>query len=186
MFVITDGCKYLRQDTTGKYVLDDKKKADHWKQYQAAENVIKSSLDKILRGRCRVEKYDGACKDEDIPDTQRKVLDSVKNLLLDLKDEQKKLFDMLGNKDQEIEDVLHYIEFNNLSASDGYCAYKMIQIRRLQRREIKNDLAVLHSATNHLQKYISEGFPSEIEKLNNRTYAPRQLPALFKGGSQNV
>lgn len=72
------------------------------------------------------------------------------------------------------------IEFCNLNAAQGYKAYKMIKERRIKRRSIKNELAVLDIILN---KKIGESVSNEIiqavEKLDRRTYEPRVLKELY-------
>ncbi len=75
---------------------------------------------------------------------------------------------------------MHYIEFTNLNAAQGYKAYKILKDRRVKRRSIKNELQVLGII---LGKKISETATDEIMKciegLDNRQYAPRVLQELF-------
>lgn len=86
----------------------------------------------------------------------------------------------LSNIDKEICDLLHYIEFCNLNAAQGYKVYKMLKERRIIRRSIKNELNVLNII---LSKKISETATDEINKcvagMDKRTYEPRVLKELF-------
>lgn len=62
----------------------------------------------------------------------------------------------------------------------GYKAYKLIKDRRIKRRTIKNELAVLDII---LEKKIGESVADEImkeiSKMDNRSYRPRKLDELF-------
>lgn len=91
-----------------------------------------------------------------------------------------KLTDQLSTVDKEICDILHYIEFCNLNAAQGYKVYKMIKERRIRRRSIKNELQVLDII---LGKKISETATDEIEKavagMDKRKYEPRVMSELF-------
>lgn len=91
-----------------------------------------------------------------------------------------KLTDQLSTVDKEICDILHYIEFCNLNAAQGYKAYKMLKERRIKRRSIKNELQVLDII---LGKKISETATDEIEKaisgMDKRRYEPRVMKELF-------
>lgn len=82
--------------------------------------------------------------------------------------------------DKEICDILHYIEFCNLNAAQGYKAYKMLKERRIKRRSIKNELQVVDII---LGKKISETATDEIEKaisgMDKRKYEPRVMTELF-------
>ena len=82
--------------------------------------------------------------------------------------------------DKELCDILHYIEFCNLNAAQGWKASKMIKERRIKRRSIKNELNVIDII---LGKRISETMVDEINKavqgMDKRTYEPRVLNELF-------
>lgn len=90
------------------------------------------------------------------------------------------LTDKLSTVDKEICDILHYIEFCNLNAAQGYKAYKMLKERRIKRRSIKNELQVVDII---LGKKISETATDEIEKaisgMDKRKYEPRVMTELF-------
>ena len=86
----------------------------------------------------------------------------------------------LSTVDKELSDIYHYIELRNLNAAQGYKIYKMIRDRRIKRRAIKNELAVLSII---LGKKISDTTMDEIRKniegMDNRKYEPRVLSQLF-------
>lgn len=197
-YVITDGTRWIMKDRNGNYVPTSFESfADIFSKKQA-ENIYKSSLTKALRGVFHVEKTSEEVPaqvkpvtDKEIKDTEKvfvseniqRWLDKISDLnglASDALHRKEKLNQQLSNIDKEICDVLHYIEFCNLNAAQGYKAYKMIKERRIIRRSIKNELNVLNII---LSKKISETATDEINKcvagMDKRTYEPRVLKELF-------
>lgn len=91
----------------------------------------------------------------------------------------------LSKLDRSLADVYHYMENNNLNASDGYKIYKKAQTLLQQRRNCKDKIRVIdtlnHSGIN------SERFGSIIDVLDIvtspvREYEPRELTELFDEG----
>lgn len=197
-YVITDGTRWIMRDRKGKFVPTScGAMADVYSKKQA-ECILNNSLTKALRNVFHVEKYDTEVSKEVKPVTEKDIdetekvmvseniqhwlnkvsdLNGLANEALNRKDE---LVQSLSNIDKELCDVLHYIEFYNLNAAQGYKAYKMIKERRIIRRNIKNELNVLNII---LSKKISETATDEINKcvagMDKRTYEPRVLKELF-------
>ena len=71
--------------------------------------------------------------------------------------------------------MLHYIEFNNLNACQGYKIYNLLHEIMKDRRAAKDKIEYLHNIMNNLDSATS---PSE----QSRTYKPRALPTLFTNG----
>lgn len=82
---------------------------------------------------------------------------------------------------KEMNDVEHYIEFNVLSASEGYCAYKMLHDIRVKRRNIKDEITKIN---NVLELFNSNADYSKIKKnisvVDEQVYTPRVRFELFK------
>ena len=219
-YVITDGTRWIMKDRKGKYVPTSFiTLADLYTKKQA-DAICNNSLSKALRGIFHVEKVNDVIPkqikpvtEKDIDETEKVMvseniqhwlnkvsdLNGLANEALNRKDE---LVQSLSNIDKELCDVLHYIEFcnlnaaqgykaykmikerriirRNLNAAQGYKAYKMIKERRIIRRNIKNELNVLNII---LSKKISETATDEINKcvagMDKRTYEPRVLKELF-------
>lgn len=197
-YVITDGTRWIMKDRKGKYVPTSFiTLADLYTKKQA-DAICNNSLSKALRGIFHVEKVNDVIPkqikpvtEKDIDETEKVMvseniqhwlnkvsdLNGLANEALNRKDE---LVQSLSNIDKELCDVLHYIEFCNLNAAQGYKAYKMIKERRIIRRSIKNELNVLNII---LSKKISETATDEINKcvagMDKRTYEPRVLKELF-------
>lgn len=107
-------------------------------------------------------------------------ISDLNGLAKDASHRKEELLGELSKVDKELSDINHYIEFVNLNAAQGYKAYKLIKERRIKRRSIKNELAVLEII---LGKKISESITDEINKsvegLDERMYEPRVLKELF-------
>ena len=94
-----------------------------------------------------------------------------------LKKEQKRI-------ERAICDIQHYIELGNLGASDGYKAYKLLQSYLLQRREMKDKIALLEAFGNAINSSGLAEAKKAAESLVTRTYRPRELPDLFERYTQ--
>ena len=178
-YVITDGTRWIMKDRKGKYIPTSCETfADVYSKKQA-NSILQNSLSKALKACFYVEKTDKPpalvkqITQEETQENTEKVsiaeniqywVDKVSGFnglaseALHRKDE---LVDKLSIVDKEICDILHYIEFCNLNAAQGYKAYKMLKERRIKRRSIKNELNVLSII---LSKKISETATDEIEK----------------------
>lgn len=104
------------------------------------------------------------------------LLDSVsilkenkKGCLTDLKSK-------LSDIDQEISDLEHYIEFNQLNACDAYKAYYMLHENLQKRRKIKDSII---AAQTLYESCDIDTLSSCNDHLHNRTYTPRKLTSLF-------
>lgn len=103
----------------------------------------------------------------------------VVQYLKSLNQKQSSLSIKLNKLERETQDVLHYIEFNNLNASQGFKIYKLLHEIRNERRQVKDEL-------NQVDAILSQtNIPQLIKNLpviNNRKYIPRELPDLFETG----
>jgi hypothetical protein len=96
---------------------------------------------------------------------------------------QNNLNQMLSDVDKEICDIMHYLEFSELSDSDMLKASRMLQERRRKRREIKDEMdktALMRST------FLDGAFGIKVqqslevmEKMKERQYTPRKLSELF-------
>ena len=85
--------------------------------------------------------------------------------------------------DQETLDVLHKIEFCNVSASDGYKLYKQLQEIRIRRRNAKDHLEiaslVLSTGLLASMKTLDSEIKAVETNMADRKYKPRVLVGLF-------
>lgn len=126
----------------------------------------------------------------DIPtvtDTIKKEVDyyeDIKNLNLKIEHLKVSLTELENQQkiiDLKINDYQHYIEFNKLSASLGYCAYSEFRNLLIERRNIKNEIArinvFLKSFNNDIDFCSME---NKLQQIDNQRYSPRILFDLFK------
>lgn len=197
-YVITDGNRWIMRDRKGCYVPTACEALADIYGNKEANSVYNNNLSKALKSCFRVQKYDKPpelIKQMTHEETQEKIekvaiaeniqywiekVNGLNGLASEALHRKDKLVDQLSTVDKEICDILHYIEFCNLNAAQGYKAYKMIKERRIRRRSIKNELQVLDTI---LGKKISETATDEIEKvisgMDNRKYEPRVMRELF-------
>lgn len=83
--------------------------------------------------------------------------------------------------DKEIVDIQHYIELFELNEGDGYKAYKMLQARLKERREVKNEIFIVGPILSmNMKMQNPENIIKSIKGLDNRKYDPRILKELFQ------
>ena len=197
-YVITDGTRWIMKDRNGNYVPTSFESfADIFSKKQA-ENIYKSSLTKALRGDFHVEKTSEEVPaqvkpvtDKDIEETGKVMVSEdikywldkatdMSNIANEAINRKRKLCQELSLVDKELCDILHYIEFCNLNAAQGYKAYKMVKERRILRRKIKDEISILDSI---LDQKVSQTAKNTIQKIaenmDKRTYEPRVLKELF-------
>ena len=76
--------------------------------------------------------------------------------------ELKSLYEELSEKDLEQQDLLHYIESNELNGA-GYAKIgKALKIVRKERRVIKNDIEKLEEVKRFVQKYNNKLITGDI------------------------
>ena len=90
---------------------------------------------------------------------------------------------------EELQDLEHYIEFTNLSASQGYKIAKEIKDVRMKRRELKNELEYLEIIEKRMKNalrhqdgisQVADGINRTTERISTRTYTPRVRKDLFE------
>ena len=114
-------------------------------------------------------------------------LEDVLSFISQLQQYKSNLTYMHSEVEKEICDLMHYIEFNNLDAANGYKIYKMLRECRLRRRLIKNEDIKVSAAIQALggltlQEKLKESL-GRLKGLENRTYSPRILYELFDEAS---
>ena len=197
-YVITDGYRWITKNRNGKYVPTTCEALADTFGNKEANSVYNNNLSKALKSCFHVEKIDKPPElvkqitQEETQENTEKVsiaeniqywVDKVKGLnglASEAVHRKNELTDQLSTVDKETCDILHYIEFCNLNAAQGYKAYKMLKERRIRRRSIKNELQVLDII---LGKKISETATDEIQKavegMDKRKYEPRVMEELF-------
>lgn len=96
---------------------------------------------------------------------------------------QTKLHGMQSDVDQEISDIMHYLEFNNPGADKMLIASQMLQERRRKRREITDEIERTNLICDafldgNFETKIQQAF-NRMERMKSRQYTPRKLTDLF-------
>jgi len=114
-------------------------------------------------------------------------LEDLISFCSDLKQYEKNLDKSISEADKESQDILHYIEFNNLNAAEGYKMYKMLRESRLRRRTIKNEREIMCYLMGVL---ADEGLIQKLKKCvqqikssQEKHYTPKVLLGLFEDAS---
>lgn len=101
-----------------------------------------------------------------------------------MSDYQNNLNQMLSDVDREICDLMHYLEFKDLSDSNLLKVGRMLQDCRRRRREIKNEMDRTESMR---AAFLDDNFGNKVrqslttlKKMNERQYSPRKLNDLFE------
>lgn len=197
-YIFVDGDIYLGMNKNNYIPVKDKEDAKRFPSEKNAMAMLQSCVPKILR-----KNYNW--KTEEVEDTEdiKDMCDSTTNVnaqythvdIDDLKSTinnlSSKLSTLQGNKewlleeesnlDKQISDILHFIEFNSFSASEGYKLCKALKELRLKRREVKNELELINIINMHNCTHIANGNTNKaISGIENKKYAPRVLTELFE------
>lgn len=78
------------------------------------------------------------------------------------------------------EDILHKIEFGNVTGIMAVRLCKQLKEIRQKRREIKDNIAFLQTIITNGAKNLSVNVDKYYQNLETRTYTPRVLTELFK------
>lgn len=184
-YVITNGTLYI--GNKGETCKQDK--ARIFTDKKTADNFFKSSISKVLKNlNFQVEEtnldlpsayINTQYCEIDINELQSDINDLSSKLKL-LKGNKEWLLDMQSEVDKEISDIMHFIEFYNFSASDGYKLCKALKDLRLRRRKIKNELELINIVNTQSLNNVASGQTNKaINGLDDKKYAPRVLQELF-------
>ena len=125
-----------------------------------------------------------------------KTLQEITNTLNELDTYYDGLANELSVTDLKIQDLLHYIENNNISILWAYKYIVELKKLRLERRRIKNDMFILSKYNEHKNKIISSSnrqfLMSEVYKAEkqldtpykNRQYKDEEIEEILKKSSK--
>lgn len=194
-YVITNGTVFI--DGHGNTVKQNEARV--FDNKTKAQNFLKSSVSKCLKnlGFKVVETEMEESTNENIKTNSQYIevnVDDLKNSINDLSSKLSTLngnkdwlLEMQSNVDKEISDIMHYIEFNNFSACDGYKLCKALKELRLKRRKIKNELELINILNTQSLKQLALGKTNlAISGLDNKQYEPRILQELFQNKDVDV
>ena len=186
-YIIQCGEGYIaRTNNSSPYVTTDKVKALVIDTETKANNIM-STLPKSMRSKGTqliFEDESELVNNQYIPVN----LENVKSLICDLSDQFKTmkgnkewLQDMHSRVDQEISDILHYIEFFSFNACEGYKLAKELKELRLKRRDIKNQLEAINIISQHTCNMLTDGKTNKaLSSIESKQYTPRVLKELFE------
>lgn len=108
----------------------------------------------------------------------------VMSYISDFRDaHQKELSEKLHVVEGEITDLIHYIEFKDLSDDEMILVATKLKERQCYRRQVKNVMRITSTMKDaFLDSTFADGVDEclyEVEKIKNLKYAPRQLYDLF-------
>lgn len=182
---------YLGQDCFGGYTLTtDINRACVFKNADKANNFMKAKP-KVAKGKsyqiCEASEShiggDNSKSYEYLPvdfNETTELLNSLEGKLYALNNNVDYWNGELSRVDKKICDLMHYIEFNNFSACDGYKLAKALKECRQERRVIKNKLEYTSIIKASSCKMIAQGKTLDsIRGLENKSYTPRVLKELF-------
>lgn len=169
--------KKITAENLVKSNLNSKKKRQHNYTYSSVEDLgytINSKTDTLSVNKTGVEINDFKSLDN--------ILSGIKEIEDYANNAQKKLEELLrnlSNIDKACTDLDHYMELNNLSASEGWKAYKQKQKLLKVRRNIKNKIFAYQKIVDPLKTYMNGNIYKSIEGLKNQKYSPRIMTGLF-------
>ena len=108
----------------------------------------------------RDTEYDGKANDWLLlAEQQLRFFSDIKQYMVNLKIVQQ-------NLENEIEDILDYIELKNCNASQGYKVYKMLRERRQQRKQVITELKQLEALTESFDcEQMRRAYQGSISKM---------------------
>lgn len=195
-----DDISYLSYDGNSYGLSTNKGNACLFNTQKAASNTIKSGLPALLKhykNTAIVEQvviiedeiHDSSVETRQLLETKyenvnivdlSKLVNEIEDKFAQIRENKDYLNQSLSLVDQEISDIVHYIEFNKFSACEGYKLAKMLQECRLRRREIKNQLKIVEVASTHSVASLFKGTTSQaLDNIQNQQYRPRVLNNLF-------
>lgn len=184
----SDGKYIARKNLSDFYAVSDIRKAEKFEDFKKATNVRKSLPKTVLdRDSYYVKTLDAdIVKSVDVrwASNTAKEIESIRNAASLLSNKVSKIKETedychtrLGEIKLELVDLNHYLEFNPISASDGYQKAKMIQDRLRERRELKDKLMEIDILRN---LNIDESIVERFDGIPDRIYKPRRMPELFQ------
>lgn len=197
-YVITDGESYISINLCS--ITKNFYNAKIFDKLNTANNVFKSSIAKSFKhmgfrveevgmnvnntenannSSTSNEKINSSYTEVDVDDLKESI-NELSEKFTTLKGNKEWLLDEESNIDKQISDILHYIEFYNFSASNGYKLCKALKELRLRRRDIKNKIELINIISTHTCNSIANGNTNKaIDNLSKKQYTPRVLNDLF-------
>ena len=188
-FIKCDNGYVGRKENKGSYyIVADKTYALSFDKEKSAKNVMENAMPKGIHGKRLLVVSDEL---ESVTNAGNHYIpvdmNSVKTLIFDLSNQFKSmksnkewLLGMESKVDKEISDILHYIEFYNFNACDGYKLARELKTLRLKRRDIKNQLEAISIINCHTCNMMAEGRTNKaLSGIESKQYTPRILTEMF-------
>ena len=186
-YIIQCGDGYIaRAKNSSPYVTTDIEKALVIDAENKAKNIM-TSLPKIMRSKGTQLIYEEGSElvnNQYVPvdmENIKELICNLSNQFKAMKGNKEWLIDMYSKVDQEISDILHYIEFFPFNACEGYKLAKGLKELRLKRRDIKNQLEAISIISQHTCNMLTDGKTNKaLCNIENKQYTPRILKELFE------
>lgn len=211
-FVITDGTRFIRQNLEGKYKpTTNITMADTYPSRAAAINICKNCLGKALQRQYYVAQVRNGeivqCSLSAPQKTKKKrtglhfqshtdspEIDAwydrvrgMENIFEDAQTRNDEMAQKLSDLEGTVQDILHFIEFSSLGASDGYKIYTLLRDALRKRRALKNEKQIINAINNNYgSKDAVNDILAVIKGLQQQSYEPRILKDLFTDGVKAV
>lgn len=189
--ILVDKDIYLGMSNNNYIPVKDIEDAKRFTSEKNAKSILQSCVPKILRKNYTwkvlevVEEESSDFKVNaqytyvDVNDLKESI-NSLSGKLSTLQGNKEWLLKEESNLDKQISDILHFIEFEKFSASEGFKLCKALKELRLKRRAVKNELEIINIINCHTCNNIAKGNTNKaINSIENKQYTPRVLTELF-------
>ena len=157
------------------------KNADLFTTVEAWAPVSEEPADVVVKGICN--EINTPTLFDDLDNHWEDIVSKLCYMCSHAQTYRKNLNTMLSVTDQEICDIVHYMEFENPDDVQLLKVAKLLQEKRYSRRKIKDEMDKVDLLVS---SFLDEEFSIKVhqtmevlEKMKNRTYTPRRLPELF-------
>lgn len=202
LYIITNRKKglYIRLNTNGQPETCTKERAQKFDE-EKARRILQNLPKTMRRNNFRLEPVVDENKTVPIQKVKRESINNgtervtesrnikywidkiinLNGLSEDAENKKQKLKKQLKNLEDEQQDLLHYIEFANFNAVQGWKLAHDLKICRGKRRKIKNELDVIQFILNHeIDSLAYEKIIEKISSIDQKIYCPRIRKDLFE------
>ena len=141
--------------------------------------VFQNSYDKSTGLQTMLSDNNGNQEKEKIYINLNNMIGNIKKSVEEFKKYKEVINEALSYCDKEINDIQHFIEFNKLSASNGYIIYRDLHKLLNQRRELKNTLKIMdefYSSAQPIKKFeLNQRIEYYKQNKKNYIYNPRTM-----------
>lgn len=196
-FYIKSGSSFIRRDSKGKFSKTNNILfADEFDNYWIAKRIIENCISPRERKSCYIiERKDNSVEREKKPtvepmmqiesesfslDNLEQKIDEIGKLVEERQQRMQTLCDRLSEIDQEISDIQHYIEINDVEDDEAYKVFHMLQNKLRDRRKIKDEIRIIKSIGEcNIDQSLLDPLRLVVSQIKNQKYVPRRLSELF-------